>query len=114
MSTILFSQLSRPLEKLYCDTDIVNGVSVYVTQESGDTYQFLIGGNDIRKINDTYEFTLQFNNHPNYDFWGPAYLSISVHNSKGASPFSSPCTIRGAVNSKSIFSIRHCCIISNL
>ena len=74
----------------------MKSVSVYVTQESGDTYQFLIGGNDIRKINDTYEFTLQFKDHQKYDFWRAAHLSISVHNSKDASPFSSPYTIRGA------------------
>ena len=80
----------------------MKGVSVSVTQETGDTYRFLIGGNDIRKINDTYGFTIQFNNYPNYDFWSPAYLSISVHNSKDASPLSNPCAIRGAINSKSI------------
>ena len=80
----------------------MKGVSVNITQESGDTLYFNIDGNDIRKINFTYEFTLNFNNHPNYDFWSPAYLSMSVHNSKDASPFTSPYTIRGAINSKSI------------
>ena len=95
--------MSKPLQELYCDTDNVGGVSVNVTQDSGISYHFHIAGSDIRKINDTYEFNLQLNNLSNYDFWSSAYLSVSVHNSKDGSPFSSPCIIRGAINGKSWF-----------
>lgn len=103
--------MPKPLQKLYCDSDNVKSLSVNVTQESGDSCHHLIDGNDIKKIkHSTYEFTLQFDYCRNLNFWSPAYLSISAHNSRDASPFSSPYAIRGAVNGKSI--LLACFVIS--
>ena len=76
-------------------------VSVYIAQGSDPSCHSVIRGNNIRKINGTYEFTIQFDDCPNLDFWSPAHLSVSVHNSINASPFSNT-TIRGAINSKSV------------
>lgn len=93
--------MPKPLHKLYCDVDYVKALSVNVTQGSGESCYQVIDGNDIKRIKRySYEFTIPFDNCPNLDFWSPANLSIAAHNSKEASPFSTPYTVRGAINSK--------------
>ena len=93
--------MPKPLQKLYCDVEYVKALSVNVTQEFGESCYQVINGIDIKKIKYYgYEFTFQFDNCPNLDFWSSANLSIAVHNSKDVSPFSSPYTVQGAVNSK--------------
>ena len=79
----------------------MKALSVNVTQGSGKFCYQVIDGNDIKSVERySYEFTIPFDNCPNLDFWSSANLSIAAHNSKEASPFSTPYTVQGAINSK--------------
>ena len=79
----------------------MEALSVNITQNFNESCHQVIDGIDIKKLNYySYEFTFQFDNCPNLDFWSSTNLSIAVYNSKDVSPFSSPYTVQGAVNSK--------------
>ena len=78
----------------------MKSASVNITQGFGASCHYNIDDNDIGQTNDTYTFTQQFDSCPNFDFWSPSNLSISVDNSIDTSPFSSDYVVRGATNSK--------------
>ena len=89
------------LKRFYCDGDIVRSVTVLV-QHYNESFEYYI--DDHVKTNDKYKLVLSFNNNYSSYFRRILNISLSVNNTKGASPLSNPYTLREFVykNSKSI------------
>jgi len=97
---VCFSILQLPpLRRSYCDGDIVRSVAVLV-EHYNESIEYHI--NDHVKTKNEYKLMLSFSNHSSY-FWKTLNISLSVNNTKGASPLSTPYLLRGAIkNSKYI------------
>jgi len=61
--------------------------------------------NDHVKTKNEYKLMLSFSNYGSY-FWRTLNISLSVNNTKGASPLSASYALRGAFNSKSV--VKYC------
>ena len=93
------------MKHFYCDDDIVRSVAVLV-EYYNESFDYHI--NDHVKTKKEYKLILPFSNYSSY-FWKTLNISVSVNNTKGASPWSVSYALRGAVNSKS--AVKYCLLI---